>query len=50
MDALLPLALRRQHDLAALFTDQVTLEQAPDAYRRFASRQDGCIKVGILPL
>lgn len=47
MEELLPLAVRRQHDLAALFTDRVPLDKGPEVYRKFAEKRDGCIKVGI---
>ncbi|HTL04591.1 MAG TPA: alcohol dehydrogenase family protein [Gemmatimonadales bacterium] len=49
MEGLLPLALRRAADLGELFTDLVPLERGPEAYRRFADRAAGCIKVGVLP-
>lgn len=49
MDELLPLAVRRQDELAALFTDRVPLDEAPAAYHRFAERRAGCIKVGLTP-
>lgn len=45
MEQLLPVARRRQRDLAALFTHQLPLEAGPAAYRTFDQKQDGCIKV-----
>jgi threonine dehydrogenase-like Zn-dependent dehydrogenase len=49
MEQLLPLARKRERDLRALFTHQVPLDAAPDAYRMFAERSDGCLKVALVP-
>ena len=49
MEALLPLAERRSAELRALFTHSSDLESAPDAYRMFAERRDGCVKVALRP-
>lgn len=49
MERLLPLALTRERQLRALFTHHVSLAAAPDAYRMFAEKQDGCIKVAVVP-
>ncbi|HLB53821.1 MAG TPA: alcohol dehydrogenase family protein, partial [Gemmatimonadales bacterium] len=45
MEGLIPLALRRQPELRGLFTHTVELAVGPDAYRMFAERRDGCVKV-----
>jgi threonine dehydrogenase-like Zn-dependent dehydrogenase len=49
MERLLPVAQRRQDELASLFTHRLPLEQAPEGYRVFDARQDGCIKVMLQP-
>ena len=49
MDRLLPVAWRRQIDLATLFTHQLPLEQGPAAYTTFDQKRDGCIKVCLTP-
>ncbi len=49
MDRLLPVAWRRQHELAQLFTHQLPLPAGPDAYRTFDQKLDGCIKVCLTP-
>ena len=49
MERLLPLALTRQRELRILFTDRASLDQAPGAYRMFAEKRDGCIKVVLAP-
>ncbi len=36
-------------DPSFLITDRVSLDDAPDAYARFAERRDGCIKVVLKP-
>ena len=46
---LVPVALRRAGDLAALFTHRLPLEAAADAYRLFDEKRDGCIKVALVP-
>jgi threonine dehydrogenase-like Zn-dependent dehydrogenase len=48
-EVLLPIALRRAPELRMLFTHRVGLDAVPDAYRTFAERRDGCIKVAIRP-
>jgi threonine dehydrogenase-like Zn-dependent dehydrogenase len=47
MERLLPIARRRQDELAALFTHRIPLEQGPAGYRIFDSKQEGCIKVAL---
>jgi 2-desacetyl-2-hydroxyethyl bacteriochlorophyllide A dehydrogenase len=49
MDRLVPLAERRQTALGALFTHRLPLAEAPAAYRMFAAKTDGCIKVALTP-
>lgn len=49
MERLLPLAERRHAELRALFTHTVPLQGAPAAYRMFAEKTDGCIKVALTP-
>jgi threonine dehydrogenase-like Zn-dependent dehydrogenase len=49
METLLPLARERSDLLRTLFTHHVPLEAAPQAYRTFAERRDGCIKVALHP-
>jgi threonine dehydrogenase-like Zn-dependent dehydrogenase len=36
-------------DPKPLFTHRLPLEQAPEGYRTFARKQDGCIKVALFP-
>lgn len=36
-------------DAQEVFTHRVPLEQAPEAYRTFARKEDGCIKVALFP-
>jgi threonine dehydrogenase-like Zn-dependent dehydrogenase len=36
-------------DPSFIVTDRVTLEEGPDAYKRFRDKQDGCIKVVLKP-
>jgi threonine dehydrogenase-like Zn-dependent dehydrogenase len=49
MERLLPVARRRQDELAALFTHRIPLEQGPAGYRIFDGKQEGCIKVALHP-
>jgi threonine dehydrogenase-like Zn-dependent dehydrogenase len=49
MEGLVPLARRRQADLAALFTHRLPLASGPEAYELFDRKRDGCIKVGLTP-
>jgi len=49
MPQLVSLARRRAADLAAVFTHRVPLESGADAYRLFASRAGGCVKVALVP-
>jgi threonine dehydrogenase-like Zn-dependent dehydrogenase len=49
MELLLPIAEKREADLRSLFTHHLPLDSAPDGYRVFASREDGCIKVALTP-
>ena len=46
---LIPVARRHQTTLGELFTHRVPLEQGADAYRLFASRSEGCLKVALTP-
>jgi threonine dehydrogenase-like Zn-dependent dehydrogenase len=36
-------------DAKALFTHRLPLDRAPEAYRAFARKEDGCIKVALFP-
>lgn len=47
MDQLVPLAIARQTELTTLFTHTFPLAAGPDAYRVFAARSDGCVKVAL---
>jgi threonine dehydrogenase-like Zn-dependent dehydrogenase len=49
LPGLLPLAGRRAADLAAVFTHRLPLSDGVEAYRLFAERRDGCVKVALLP-
>jgi threonine dehydrogenase-like Zn-dependent dehydrogenase len=49
MERLLPVAQRRQNELAALFTHRLPLEQSPAGYRIFDTKAEGCIKVILEP-
>jgi threonine dehydrogenase-like Zn-dependent dehydrogenase len=49
METLQPLARKYQRDLDAVFTHTVPLDEGPNAYRMFAERKDGCVKVGLTP-
>ncbi|HLB55008.1 MAG TPA: hypothetical protein VJK71_07865, partial [Gemmatimonadales bacterium] len=49
VDELIPLALRHQPELRGLFTHTMELAVGPDAYRMFAERRDGCVKVALRP-
>jgi len=49
MERLLPLASKREAELRGLFTHTVGLDAAPEAYRMFAERRDGCVKVALRP-
>jgi 2-desacetyl-2-hydroxyethyl bacteriochlorophyllide A dehydrogenase len=49
MESLLPLVQEEGGLLRTLFTHQVPLEASPEAYRTFAERKDGCIKVALRP-
>jgi threonine dehydrogenase-like Zn-dependent dehydrogenase len=49
MERLLPVARRREAELAALFTHRLPLDQSPDGYRIFDSKTEGCIKVALHP-
>ena len=49
MERLLPVAERRQKELAALFTHRMPLEQSPAGYRIFDTKAEGCIKVALHP-
>lgn len=49
MPGLVPLARRRAKDLAAVFTHRMPLERGAEAYRLFASRAEGCIKIALAP-
>lgn len=49
LDEALQLAAGSDFDIASIVTDRVRLEDAVDAYRRFDRREDGCVKVLLLP-
>lgn len=49
METLQPLARQHQRDLDAIFTHTLPLDEGPDAYRMFAERRDGCVKVALIP-
>jgi len=49
MEHLLPIARKRERDLAALFTHRMPLDQAPKGYRIFDAKAEGCIKVALHP-
>jgi threonine dehydrogenase-like Zn-dependent dehydrogenase len=49
METLVPLARRRQDDLARLFTHRLPLADAAGGYEVFDARRDGCIKVLLTP-
>ena len=49
MEQLVPVALRTQAELSALFTHRMPLSDAPQGYRTFDHKEDGCIKVLLTP-
>jgi 2-desacetyl-2-hydroxyethyl bacteriochlorophyllide A dehydrogenase len=49
MDEALELAGDPEFDIASIVTDRTRLENAVEAYRRFDRREDGCVKVLLLP-
>ena len=49
MERLLPFAVRHQSELSAIVSHEVELAQTPEAYRMFAERRGGCIKVALRP-
>lgn len=49
LDEALELAAAAAADLVGIVTDRVGLENAVEAYRRFDRRENGCVKVLILP-
>ena len=49
MEMLLPLARKQQRDLDAVFTHTLPLDDGIDAYRMFAERRDGSVKVALKP-
>ena len=49
MEQLVPLAQSRQQDLLSLFTHRLPLGDAPEGYRIFDEKRDGCIKVLLTP-
>ena len=49
MEQLIPIVQRRQHDLSALISHRLRLEQAVEAYRMFDEKPDGCTKVVLTP-
>lgn len=49
LERLLPLAENRAADLTALFTHRFPLDRGLEAYRLFAGKQDGCLKVALIP-
>jgi len=44
-EKVLPLVAEGRHDLGALITHRLPLSEGPEAYRMFAERRDGCVKV-----
>ena len=49
MERLLPVAQRREAELAALFTHRMSLSQSPQGYQIFDTKAEGCIKVALQP-
>ena len=49
MDSLVSLARKHEAELATLFTHTVPLARGIEAYRRFAARAEGCLKVALEP-
>ncbi len=49
MDEALELAGDSELDVARIVTDRIHLDAAVEAYRRFDRREDGCVKVLLLP-
>ncbi len=49
MDRLLPIATRRQNDLARMISHRLPLEEGPHGYDLFDRRVEGCTKVVLLP-
>jgi threonine dehydrogenase-like Zn-dependent dehydrogenase len=49
MEKLVPLVQSRRYDFIPLFSHCFSLADGPEGYRRFASRQEGCTKVVLVP-
>jgi threonine dehydrogenase-like Zn-dependent dehydrogenase len=49
MEVLQPLARKHQRDLDSVFTHTIPLDEGVGAYRMFAERRDGCVKVALEP-
>lgn len=49
MERLIPLVRAKKYDLASVFSHQLPLASAVDAYDMFANRRDGCTKVLLRP-
>ena len=49
MEALVPIVRGGRYDLAGIVTDRDPLADGPRAYERFASREEGCLKVVLVP-
>jgi threonine dehydrogenase-like Zn-dependent dehydrogenase len=49
MEQLLPIARRREAELTSIFTHRISLDRAPEGYRIFDGKLDGCIKVAVIP-
>ncbi|MFQ5528199.1 MAG: alcohol dehydrogenase catalytic domain-containing protein [Thermoanaerobaculia bacterium] len=49
LEEALEVAAVRSEELVGIVTDRVGLEDAVEAYRRFDRRQDGCVKVLLVP-
>ena len=49
IDRLLAWTLERRVDVGSVFTHRMVLERAPDAYRLFDAKDDGCVKVALEP-
>ncbi len=41
--------VEKQIDASTIITDRITLEEGPDAYKKFRDKVDGCVKVVINP-
>ncbi len=46
---LIPLVRSTRHDLAAILTHRLPLEQGPAGYGTFDAKHDGCVKIALTP-